>query len=268
VHPIGAVNWTCYTQALLGASLLIAACATPPPAGSPNDAIVLGSETATTVGATRQGATEPTGGVLPNALTPCSEENPTGCTAGPPKPTKLDAAKRYSVAINTDDPILGNPTAAVKMVVFSDFECPYCARLELVLAKVRARFGERVCLVWKDLPLPNHTFALSAAVLAREAFARFGGARFWTVHDELFMHQSKLSDEWLADFARQQSLTWPPDARYVPRIQADVHLADQLAINATPTVFINGRPVVGARDEGAYADLIVEELEHAPKHGL
>jgi protein-disulfide isomerase len=198
------------------------------------------------------------------ALTPCSEENPSGCTAGPTQLKRLDVNKRYSVDVSPDDPVLGNPEARVTLVVFSDFECPFCGQLEPVLSKLRGRFGAQVRIVWKDLPLANHAFALPAAVLAREAYVKFGGERFWKIHDELFVNQRLLSDDWLAHFAEAQELTWPPDARFVPRIDQSVHLADKLAINATPTVFINGRPVVGAQEEGVYADLIVEEIEHAP----
>ncbi len=196
---------------------------------------------------------------------PCSDENPSGCTAGPAL-AKLDVNKRYSVTLNADDPTLGNNDAPVTLVVFSDFQCPFCGQLEGVLAQLRTRFGTQVRFVWKDLPLTNHAFALSAAVLAREAYVTFGAPRFWLVHDELFVHQNQLSDAWLSEFAKAQALTWPPDARYVPRIQQNVQLADQLAINATPTVFINGRPVIGSQDEAAYADVIIDELEHTSAH--
>lgn len=206
---------------------------------------------------------KPVAGAPSDAFKPCSEDHPDGCTAGPANATKLDVNKRYSITIKADDPVLGPPHSLVTLVVFSDFECPFCGRLEPVLTALRARFGDRVRVVWKDLPLQMHRFALSAAVLAREAFVKYGNDRFWAVHDELFTHQHQLSDDWLEAFAATQSLTWPPDARYVPRINENVQLADQLSINATPTVFVNGRPVIGAQDEGAYADLIVEELDHA-----
>lgn len=229
----------------------------PPAANAPEEPLVLGASPP------EENTARPGSNTPLDALKPCSEDNPEGCTAGPSGRAKLDVNQRYSIAPSSDDPVLGSPDAKVTLVVFSDFECPYCSRLEPVLNSLRTRFGERLRIVWKDLPLQRHRFALSAAVLAREAYDKYGNERFWTVHDELFIHQRQLSDAWLGDFAKTHGLAWPPDARYVPRIQENVQLADHLAINATPTVFVNGRPVVGARDEGAYSDLIVEELDHA-----
>lgn len=162
--------------------------------------------------------------------------------------------------MRVDDPSVGPVDAPVTAVVFSDFQCPFCGQLEPVLAELRTRFPKELRMVWKDLPLSIHPFATPAAVLSREAYVKYGNERFWHVHDELFVHQSSFSEAWFAGFAKAEQLTWPADETYASRVQQNVSQADELSIGATPTVFINGRPVVGAEHISVYADLINEEL--------
>ncbi len=197
---------------------------------------------------------------VPPELTPCSEDNPGGCRAPTPPRGKLDSKRRYSVEIRVDDPSLGTPDASITLVVFSDYQCPFCSRLEPVLAELRSRFPKQLRVIWKDLPLSVHEFAMPAALLAREAFIKYGNERFWHVHNELFLHQSEFDDAWFAAFAKAERLTWPADVTYQPRVEQSVAEADELSIAATPTLFINGRPVVGAEHISVYTDLINEEL--------
>lgn len=198
-------------------------------------------------------------------IKPCSEANPGGCRApNMEKRAKLDPAKRYVVDVRGDDPSEGPVTAPVTVVVFSDYQCPFCSQLEPVLKDLRTRFGDQLRLVWKDLPLSIHPFAVPTALLAREAYVRYGAERFWHVHDELFLHQSTFGEAWLATFAKAEGLTWPADERYLARVEQSVQQADQLSIGATPTVFVNGRPVIGAEHVSVYADLVNEELSETP----
>jgi hypothetical protein len=193
-------------------------------------------------------------------LTPCSEDNPGGCRAPTPPRDELDRKRRYSVEIRVDDPSLGAADASVTLVVFSDYQCPFCSRLEPVLAELRSRFPKQLRVIWKDLPLSVHQFAMPAALLAREAFIKYGNERFWHVHSELFLHQSEFDDAWFAAFAKAERLTWPADVSYQPRVEQSVAQADELSVAATPTLFINGRPIVGAEHISVYTDLVNEEL--------
>lgn len=197
---------------------------------------------------------------LPPELRPCSDANPGGCRAPKPQRAKLDTNQRYAVAVRVDDPSLGPAEAPVTLVVFSDFQCPFCSQLEPVLTELRKRFPSQVKIVWKDLPLSIHAFATPAAMLSREAYIKHGNERFWHVHDELFAHQSVFDDQWFAAFAKAEQLTWPPSQIYLPRVEQSVQQADELSIGATPTVFVNGRPVVGAEHVSVYTDLINAEL--------
>jgi len=228
----------------------------PPPAATPE----LELEPPTTANEQPAPATRETSHATPPELQPCSEANPGGCTAPKAPRAKLDSSRRYSVAVHVDDPSQGPPEAPVTLVVFSDFQCPFCSRLEPVLAELRTRYPKELRVVWKDLPLSIHRFAMPAALLSREAYVRHGNDRFWRVHDELFVHQSEFSEAWFAKFANAEQLTWPPSETYLPRVEQSVQQADELSIAATPTVFVNGRPVVGAEHVSVYADLVNEEL--------
>lgn len=189
-----------------------------------------------------------------------TESNSKAQTQPQQRVAELSPKRRYQVPTRTDDPSLGPADAPVTMVVFSDFECPYCANLRPVLAELRRRFGEKLRVLWKDLPLANHSFALPAATLAREAYVKHGNERFWQIHDELFDNQHQFSEAWFEEFARAHELTWPAPQAFVPRVQQNLHQADELGIRATPTTFINGRPVIGAQHISAYADIIHQEL--------
>jgi protein-disulfide isomerase len=196
----------------------------------------------------------------PPELQPCSEANPGGCRAPKAPRAKLDPNQRYAVAVRVDDPALGPTDASVTLVVFSDFQCPFCSQLEPVIGELRKRFPSQLKVVWKDLPLSIHPFATPAALLSREAYIKYGNERFWHVHDELFVHQAAFDDTWFAEFAKAEQLTWPPSEMYLARVEQSLQQADELSIGATPTVFVNGRPVVGAEHVSVYTDLINEEL--------
>ena len=75
---------------------------------------------------------------------------------------------RQQVTLASTDPVRGSPSAPVTIVEFSDYQCPFCARVAPVLARVRATYGDRVRIVWKDFPLEDiHPRALELAKAAR-----------------------------------------------------------------------------------------------------
>ena len=82
----------------------------------------------------------------------------------------------------------------VTIVEFSDFQCPYCSRVEPTLKEVQEKYGDKVRLVWKNEPLPFHPRAEPAAEVAIEARAEKGDKGFWDVARRLFASQPKLED--------------------------------------------------------------------------
>jgi protein-disulfide isomerase len=170
---------------------------------------------------------------------------------------------RQPVAIADNNPATGSSSAALEIVEFSDFECPYCRQLEPVLAQLRAKYGEQVRFVWKDFPLPIHSHARGAAEAARCAADQM---RFWEYHDLLFASQQALAPGDLRRHARTAGLDVDRFAKCLEAgthqagIAADLEEGMRQGVEATPTVFINGRAVVGAQPIDAYEKVIEEEL--------
>jgi len=184
------------------------------------------------------------------------------------EPVKADTTTVWKVPV-TGAPARGTDNALVTIVEFADFQCPFSKRAEPVVEQIRTTYGDKVRVVWRDEPLSNHTRAVPAAALAREARAQKGSATFWTVHDALFASQPKLDDSDLETIAIAAGLnaTKAHDAvtsdRYKADIDKDVALAHQVQAGGTPTFFINGRKLTGAWPFERYQTIIDEEIAHA-----
>jgi protein-disulfide isomerase len=179
-----------------------------------------------------------------------------------PKPLVINLQPpRQAVAVSSSDPAKGS--GAVELIEFSDFQCPFCQKVQPVLKEVLARFDGKVRHVWKDYPLPTHEFAAQAAAAARCANDQ---GKFWQYHDILFANQQALT----ADDLRRHAATIGLDrasfsecldgGKYRNQIAAALKHASAYTVPATPTVFINGRMVMGVAPVELYAKIIHEEL--------
>ena len=166
-----------------------------------------------------------------------------------------------------DNPVKGPTDARVTLVEFGDFECPNCRALEPILKDVFEKY--KVRLVFKDFPLEQvHPWAKTAAIAGRCAFKQSPEA-FWKMHDTIFANQESINPEnvWdkLVEFAGQagvntnafKSCMSSPDA--AKEVEANQQDGLGLNVNSTPTVFVNGRPLVGG-DAAALSQLIEFEL--------
>jgi protein-disulfide isomerase len=172
-------------------------------------------------------------------------------------------APRQPVAVSHAAPTAGTASAPVEIIEFSDFECPYCRQLEPILKQLRARYGEQLRLIWKDFPLPIHSQARAAAEAARCAAEQ---GRFWQFHDLLFSDQQALDRDGL----KRHAITAQLDAEsfemcidggsHRSDIAADLEEGSRLGVEATPTVFINGRILIGVKPLEQYERMIDEEL--------
>jgi protein-disulfide isomerase len=175
------------------------------------------------------------------------------------------------VPVGPDDPVRGPVGALVTVVEFSDFECPFCKREAAIMKELLARYPDDVRLVWKDCPLPVHPNAEPAAELARAARASLGDDGFWRVHDALYESQSELGEALYKKIATNVGLPWERvsadmrKARFGEKIRAGAALADRVDVPATPTVFVNGRKLVGAQPYEKLRALVEEEREKAKK---
>ena len=182
---------------------------------------------------------------------------------GPPVRILLDPPRR-SIEVGSDDPSVGSERAPVTLVAFSDFQCPFCARVEPTLKQVRDVYGDRVRLVWKDFPLTTiHADAFKAAEASHCAAEQ---EKYWPYHDRLFANQGTLTPEALKQYARDvgldvRSFTACLDSsKYQARVQEGLDTGAMLGVESTPTIFINGRVVSGAQPFETFAALVDEEL--------
>ena len=173
-----------------------------------------------------------------------------------------------------DFPSLGPPNAPVTITVFSDFQCPYCARMAGVLTKeVLPAERANVRLVFRNFPLPMHPWARPAAEAA--ACAREQGENnFWSLHDLLFQHQSEITagnlQQKLLDYTKAfrnfdqaRFKACVVGRKMAGKIDNDVKFATQNAINSTPTLFINGKR---ARvSDAAQIRTIIRELAYTAR---
>jgi protein-disulfide isomerase len=168
-----------------------------------------------------------------------------------------------------DSPVRGSANALVTMVIFSDFQCPFCGKVEPTIDELTKTYGDKLRVVWKDNPLPFHPRAEPAGEIAREARAEKGDKGFWAAHDLLFKNQQKQSDDDLLGYAKELGLdvdktkTAMTDHKYKAIMEADQDLADDLQASGTPHFFINGRRLVGAQPVDAFKKVIDEEVTKA-----
>ena len=172
--------------------------------------------------------------------------------------------KRAKLDVSRFGPPLGSAEAPVTMVEFSDFTCPYCQLVRPVLESfVDARKG-RVKLVFKPFPIESHPGALEVAQAAEWARDQ---KLFWPMHDALFASAGAHTPDELAALAREvggdpEALRAAlADGRYLPRIRESQAEARAAGIKGTPSVFLNGRPLVlmDYSDEGLEFTLQDEE---------
>jgi protein-disulfide isomerase len=171
----------------------------------------------------------------------------------PPAPLRLIEVQ--------DSPALGPENAPVTVVEFSDFQCPYSAR-----ASLTQLYPGRVRWVFKHFPLRIHRdapLAHEAALAAREQ------GKFWEMHDLLLSNQRRLMREDLMSYARQLGLDLPAFAndldsrRLRARVLRDTLQGRSLHVDTTPTYFINGKQVIGARPLSGFRQVIERELAGA-----
>lgn len=175
----------------------------------------------------------------------CDDE---GCHEG--KGDGAAIGEAVEVVPTVGDPARGAASASIQVVLFSDYECPYCARAEPIVRSLEQAHPGDVRVVFKNMPLPMHDHAWLAA---KAALAAGEQGKYWEYHDVLFAHQSALDRASLERYATDVGLDSRrfasdlDDARLEARLEADVADAEALGVKGTPTLFVNGRRIVGAQ---------------------
>lgn len=185
------------------------------------------------------------------------------------RPGQPDPKAVYKVPLQGDEPQKGPDDALVTIVEFSDFECPFCGRVEPTLKQVQQKYGDDVRIVWMNNPLPFHRNAKPAATAALEAYNQKGDKGFWAMHEKMFANQKALTTENLEKWAKEIGLNMSKfkkalsENKYDKTIQEQQTLASTLGATGTPAFFINGRNLRGAQPLAAFTTLIDEELAKA-----
>jgi protein-disulfide isomerase len=150
--------------------------------------------------------------------------------------------------LGAHDHVRGTVGAQHTLVMYGDFECPYCRRAAPVLEQLRERMGDRLSFAFRHFPLADmHPFALAAAV-ASEAAALAG--KFWPMHDLLYAGEPRLRQDDLRGYAEQlgidpESVVWPATRMVEDRVEADFNSGVRSGVRGTPTLFLDSRPYQG-----------------------
>ena len=164
--------------------------------------------------------------------------------------------------------VLGANDAAVTIVEFSDFQCPYCQAVVATIHQLIAQYAGKVKLIFRDFPIPGlHPLAPKAHEAARCAAEQ---GKFWEYHDLLFERSPRLTPAELKEYARELKLSGEDfdkcfeDGKFQAAIAGDVQDGIRLGASGTPTFFINGRMIVGAQSISTFQKIIDGELANSP----
>jgi len=172
---------------------------------------------------------------------------------------------QLAVPVGPQDHSVGPETAAVTLVEYSDYECPYCGAAEPAIQGVRRVIEGTLRFVFRNFPLLEaHPHALEAAAAAEAAGLQ---GKFWLMHDLLFQNQQALDEASLLVYGARIGLAidrFGADMQSVPvlqRIQRDIDGGVRSGVEGTPTFFVNNLKYEGSWN---YESLL-EALEDAAR---
>lgn len=162
-------------------------------------------------------------------------------------------------------PLRGNKSAPMVLVVYSDFQCPYCQRGAATVEELRTKYGDKMQILFKHMPLDFHPLAMPAAKRF-EAIAKQSPAKAWEFHDTIFKNQQKMAEgeKFLDDTAKKVGanvgqMKKDMESDEVKKIiEADMKEAGELGIRGTPGFLINGVVVHGALPASSFDEIIAK----------
>jgi protein-disulfide isomerase len=162
--------------------------------------------------------------------------------------------------LDGDDHVAGPPDAPLELIMYGDFQCPYCSASQSIVRRVRARLDGRLRFAFRHLPLQEVHPEAEGAAEASEAAAAQGF--FWEMHDALYANGGKLAPADLAEVAQRLGLDVERfraeliDGTYAARVARDADGARAAGIAATPAFIVNGVPHVGSFDAGSLIEAL------------
>jgi protein-disulfide isomerase len=184
----------------------------------------------------------------------------------------LDAPQVRRIISLHDEPFQGPANAPVIIVEYADLECPMCARVhEFLETRLVPQYGDKVRVVFKEYPLPMHDWSLTAAIACQCAYELYPPA-YVPLRTAVFRNQQNINitnvRETLLSFGEQAGvdrvkLAGCVDAKStLPRVKRDLAEGKRINVDRTPTVFVNGKMIVGLPSEDAYFQAINEALRN------
>ena len=161
------------------------------------------------------------------------------------------------------DHVQGPADAAVTLLEYGDYECPFCGAAYPIVKQVQETMGERLRFVFRNFPITTaHPHAEQAAEAAEAAAAQ---GQFWPIHDLLYENQRHLETDDLIAYASRLGLDVPrfqrelADHVHAARVREDFMSGVRSGVNGTPTFYIDGE-----RYEGSYdAEPLLDALKQA-----
>jgi protein-disulfide isomerase len=170
----------------------------------------------------------------------------------------LDAAAQAKISAS-GAPSFGPADAKVTLVEFSDFQCPYCSRAAAVTSQIKEKYGTKVRFIFRQFPLSFHQ---NAELAAEAALAADAQGKFWEMHDKMFANQGSLERSALEGYAKAVGLNLVKFKKALDskeneaRVKADQELGSEVAVQGTPSLFINGKRVNNPTDFSAVSAAI------------
>jgi protein-disulfide isomerase len=173
---------------------------------------------------------------------------------------------RVEPVLSDHSPSRGPADAPIVLIEYTDFQCPFCGRVQPTLQALRERYGDSIRMVFKNLPLAMHQQAQFAAEAALCAGDQEG---FWPMHDWLFANHKAISRETILAQATEQGLDIDAlnvcldEGRHSAEVEADMKEAGSFGITGTPGFVVNGRILTGAQPLENFIKVIDDELRRA-----
>ncbi len=182
----------------------------------------------------------------------------------PPAPSAPEAPPaKVDIKIG-DAPVKGPASAKVTVVEFSDFQCPFCGRVNPTLKEIEDQYKGKIKIAFRNLPLPFHD---KAHLAAEAALAANEQGKFWAMHDKLFANQQALDRASLEKYAQEIGLNMNKftaaldSGKFKDKVDSDAKEGAAVGATGTPTFFINGTRLVGAQPADKFKELIDAELK-------
>lgn len=184
-------------------------------------------------------------------------------------------APRVDVATGENNPTMGPKNAKVKIIEFSDFECPFCARALPVIKQIKETYGDKVSITFRDFPLSFHRTAKKQAEAGACAHEQ---NKFWEFHDKVFNAQGRVQTGFsggnekglidaLSDIAKESGLDREKfkecleSGRFSKEVEEDTRAGADAGVSSTPSFFVNGRLMAGAQPFAEFQRVIDAELK-------